>query len=559
MIVYKRGSKNKINLTSNSFIAKGGQAQIFGKRSTIYKIYHKKEEAIPLSKIQELSCLNKPNIIKPLDPLVNSKGDVIGFTMNHLKNTQPLCKLFTNEVWRRFSITTETIIKLINNMRQVTDFIHQNKCLIIDGNEFNYLVDESNNSVPYFIDVDSYQTPSFPASFIMPSIRDYHSKTFSELTDWFSFGIIACQLFVGVHPFRGGHPDYKKTDLEGRMRNSVSIFNSKVKVPPPTRDFDLIPKAYKEWFLNIFESSERMPPPLDAGAVILKPISIKIIISNTDFDIKLLKEYEGEILYYDSIFGIETVKTFKKGGTYLHIGSSKIAVIKGVEVIYTPITAESILAKIEGNQLHLKGTKKTVLYPKIQCSDMMIVDNTLFIRNEDKLMEVKFHESNGNINLMLGSIWNIMPNSSTVFRGVIYQNVLGKAYLTIPNKGNCKHYPVLELDDYKIINAKHENGICEIVGFKDNQYDKLILTLDNSKYFSRKIENISNTELNFVVLDNGIIISVTDNFMEVYQKGSSQIRKISNSYTNSNTILCKDGTNVKFFTDNKLYSIKMKK
>ena len=554
MIVYKQGSTTKINLTTQMYIACGGQAQVFGNSSTIYKIYHNKSEAIPLSKIQELECLNKPNILKPVDPLMNKKGDILGFTMKRLKNTLPLCKLFTNEIWRRLSITTDTIIDLVNNIREVTEFIHKNNCLIIDGNEFNYLTDEGNLSVPYFIDVDSYQTPSFPASFIMPSIKDYHSKKFSELTDWFSFGIIACQLFIGVHPFRGGHPDYKKTDLEGRMKGSVSIFNSKVKVPPPTRDFDLIPKLYKEWFINLFENNERIAPPIDAGAVTIKPISIKIIISNTDFDIKLIKEFGESITYYNTIFGIETVKTTD----HVHIGATKLAVGNGVEIIYTPVTAEPLLAKIEGNQLHIKGIKKTVSVPKIECSDMMIINNVLFIRNKDKLMEVQFYENNENIKLMIGNVWNIMPNSSTMFRGVIYQNILGKAYLTIPKKNNCQHYHIPELNDYKIINAKYENGICEIVGFNSNQYDKMIFTLDKSKYFSRKIENIQNTELNFIVLDNNIVISITDDFMEVYKKGSSSIKKIANSYTNSNTVLCKDGINVRFFTNNKLYSIKMK-
>ena len=49
-----RGAKNKINLTSQMYVARGGQAEIFGTDSTIFKVYHNRKDAIPYSKIQQL-------------------------------------------------------------------------------------------------------------------------------------------------------------------------------------------------------------------------------------------------------------------------------------------------------------------------------------------------------------------------------------------------------------------------------------------------------------------------------------------------------------------------
>ena len=555
MIVYKQGQPNKINLTSQMFVAKGGQAQIFAKGSTIYKIYHKKTNAIPKAKIKELQCLTKPNILNPQSILLDKQRDIVGFTMARLKNTLPLCKLFTNEIWRRLSVTIDVVIELVNNLREVTEFIHKNNCLIVDGNEFNYLVDSNKIQIPYFIDVDSYQTPSFPAPMLMPSIRDYNTHGFSELTDWFAFGIVTCQLFIGIHPFRGGHPAYKKTDLENRMRDGISIFNKEVRVPPPTRDFNLIPKHYKEWFIDLFEQNNRIPPPLDAGAITIIPITVQIITSSVDFDIQQLYKFTEDIKHYQVQFGMPVIKTTKA----IHIGKTKYPVTKGVEIIHTAISGIPIFVKIEDEQLQAQSVKGLPLSETyIQCTDMMITENTLYIRYKDKLMEIDFLDHNDVIHTIVRKSWQIMPNSSTVFSGVVYQNMMGKAYLTVPKRGSCIHYAIPELDDYKIISAKCELDICEVVGFKNNQYDKIIFTFNHTKYAHRIIEDITDQSINFVVLENGVVISITDDYMEVYKRDSNKIQKIQSAQTNSKMVLCKDGVSVRFFTDNTLYSIKMK-
>lgn len=553
MKVYQQNSANPINLTQQMFKFKGGQANVYIKGSTVYKIYHEQDEAIPLSKIQELQILNKKNILKPELALFNKQKAVIGFTMTYIDNTIPMCQIFTNSGWRRLSIGIDAIIKLVNRMRKTTQFIHDNKCIILDGNEMNYMVDGKDITIPYFIDVDSYLTPSFshPSKvYIMSSIRDYHSKISRE-SDWFSFAIIACQLFLGVHPFRGGHPSYKRTDLENRMKDNISIFNKEVSVPPPTRDFNLIPKNYKEWFIELFEKGKRYEPPLLAGDVIITPVSISFIISNADFEIKLIKSFESNITYSTNIFSNKVIKTENA----LHIGKIKNIESKDCEVIYTQ-NGKPLFIKIENNSLVVKADNYTGI--PLRCTDMFITNNILYLRNEDKLMEIDFPVKNDKVFMSVVKNWNIMKNASTVFSSVVYQSILGKAYLTIPSKGSCVNSPIKELDDYKIISAKYDNGVCQVVGFKNGEYNKFVLVFSENDYKIRKIENISDSSINFVCLDNGIVISITDDYMEVFHKDSSKITKISNKYTNSKTVLCKDGINVNFFTDKDLYSIKMK-
>lgn len=55
-----------------------------------------------------------------------------------------------------------------------------------------------------------------------------------------------------------------------------------------------------------------------------------------------------------------------------------------------------------------------------------------------KLIEVQFKGLSGKVFVATGNVWNILPNSTQVFREIIYSDVLGKPYLYIPFKeGAC--------------------------------------------------------------------------------------------------------------------------
>ena len=64
----------------------------------------------------------------------------------------------------------------------------------------------------------------------MMSIRDplTPKNGFNKLTDWYSYAIVTFQMYIGIHPFKGIHPDYKPKDLELRMKDGASVFDKKV-------------------------------------------------------------------------------------------------------------------------------------------------------------------------------------------------------------------------------------------------------------------------------------------------------------------------------------------
>ena len=234
--------QNAVTLTNKNFLSSGGEASIYVNRDQAFKIYSDPKKAIALDKIKELQQISSKNIVCPQSMLYDDNGKLIGYTMKFVSDTVPLCKVFTKSYKNRHAITTKEIINLVNAFRNDVEHVHSKDILIVDLNELNFLLNKDNDTI-YFIDVDSYQTKSFPATAIMESIRDRHSKTFSKLTDWFSWGIITFQMYVGIHPYKGRHSSIK--DMNGRMLQNISVFNKDVSIPSICNPISSIPENYR--------------------------------------------------------------------------------------------------------------------------------------------------------------------------------------------------------------------------------------------------------------------------------------------------------------------------
>jgi len=558
-----RGKNKKVKFTQNNFIAKGGEGSVYRIGNVVYKIYEDSSKMIPEAKIKELNNISDSNIIKPIDIILDPSNKVVGFTMRYVKG-EPLCKLFTTAFRDRNNISDDMTLELVENIKDSTYNIHSNKCLIVDGNELNYMVDKS-FVVPFFIDVNSWQTPSFPATAIMSSVRDWNVNTFSEITDWFSFAIVTFQLFVGIHPYKGKHDKYKKNDFQKRVVDCVSVFNKNVGVPPAARSFDLIPNHYKDWYYNLFEKGKRNEPPTKPG--VRSPITTRhIIINSTDnFVIKEIHEFNSEIIYYDVVYGVEVIKTKNT----LYINNKKYTVAPNVEVLFTTQNLNPIFVKIESGQLkYFSPDSIKINYSKLNCSDKMIYKNSLFIKNEGKLIEISLKEMNKQIFPTVKHTWGILPYASEMFSGCVSQSVFGRQFFVIiePNSsGNSESYVIKvdDLDGYRVIDAKYESNVLIATTYKDSQYDRFIIKLDlkNNKYTYRKEEGIDFIPANFIVLDNGIVININDQdsvqiFSNIY--GKDAVKEIKDPAIDSSMKLVKDGTQAKFFKGNKLFTIKTK-
>ena len=554
-----------IQFTKNEFIFKGGEGSIYSRGSLVYKIYEDPKRMIPYEKIDELKILNHKSIIRPKDLIYDQSKNIVGFTMDKVDGI-PLCKLFTNSFRSLNNIKPNIIIKLVDKIIGVIVYIHDKKCLIVDGNEMNYMVDDKTFQIPYFIDVNSYQTPSFPATSLMMSIKDYHSNKFSELTDWFSFAVVSCNLFIGIHPFKGGHKNYKPgfDGMMKRMKDNVSIFHSGVSVPKATRDFSYIPTKMREWYIKVFEKGERIPPPFVVGIINIKQVKTKLIISSDNFEITLLKTFKSNIISYKKVLTNEVIKTENK----IYINNTDYNLkCKNEEVVFSRSLMSENFIYLENGQIIFRSKyKKYYKNTHILAQDMFIYDNTIFIKNSDKICGLSILDHTKHMIPIIKSYWNIMKNSSIVLDGFLYQNILGKSYLciiTLLLTTSSYDIPIPELDKYyKIISGKRDENVCMLITYDNNKYYKIIIRFSKDfKSYDIRSEEVDIPLINFICLKNGICISInSDDSMEIFSSDpdSKSIKRIEDPDINSSFNLCKSGMDVLLFKDNELFKIKMK-
>ena len=162
-------NEGKVTLTDREYLTSGGEAQVFVKNDTAYKIYHDASKMIPLPKMMELQALTASNVLRP-NNTIRDGNKAVGYTMKYIKGTHPMCKLFTMNFRQDNKITEDDIVKMVKEIQITIDQIHKEGCLIVDLNELNLLA-SGDFVIPYFIDVDSYQTKSYKPTAIMESCR----------------------------------------------------------------------------------------------------------------------------------------------------------------------------------------------------------------------------------------------------------------------------------------------------------------------------------------------------------------------------------------------------
>jgi len=548
----------QVSLSNKDFVAQGGEGKIYAKQQWAYKIYTDPSKMIAAAKIRELSHLKHPAIICPHDILLDKNNVPVGFSMPNVANAVALARLFTNDYRSQNQITEAMTLKLIEQIQAAIVFIHSHQCLIVDGNEMNYLVDTQDYSRPYLIDVDSYQTPSFAATAQLPSIRDYHSKGFSELTDWFAFAIIACQLLVGIHPYKGKHPDFKKHDLVARMQANVSIFNPTVSLPAAVRDFSVIPPNLYTWFIQLFEKGQRLSPPSLAQAQVMPKLKTKVVQSSQNFSIKLLQTFNAAIRYHNSYYGTRLVVA----GTVAYIEQTEYPLpAPDSRVIFEPKTQHPYAVYCQSGNLQVMDLINQQSHKlSLKANDLLKVGNQLYSLYGEQLTQILFHYYNQKTVVSPGKSWQIMPQAHQVLDGLLYQNVLGKAYLVIPYQNACMVQPVPELDGYQIITGKHEQGVVMLVVTQAGQYQRFILRFDAqyNHYDIRIQDDVELLENNFTCLDNGLVVFISqDGELEIFQRSGDAHKVVQDAQIHTAMQLAQEGTAVMFYSEQALYAMQM--
>lgn len=546
----------KISLTQKEYLTQGGQGDIYVKDGIVYKIYIEPSKMIPLQKIKELSILDNPFIIKPEQLICNNK-QIIGYTMPFIDNTYTLCELFTKAFRLREGLQFDQSLDLVLKLKKINEIVHSKKILIVDENELNFLVSKSFDKI-YAIDVDNWQTPSFPAQVIMENIRDPSANSFSELTDWYAFAILSFQMMVGIHPFKGKHPAIKS--WQERMQKNISVFSPDVALPINAYSLDLIPENYKSWYKSIFDDGKRSPPPDSfIGQCIVQAFAKEILSNKVGADlifscpenISQAEDCEIGQLYRDKSNFYWLGKIYPRSHGETGTISLKNKFLISAKLIQNKLILNNLSSGIE-------------IQSNITAEQIKTFDNKLFIKNNVGIHEVQFIEVGVGIFPTLKKIVNTTTQGTKLFSGAMSYDVLGSMYVTVFSKNGSYLNKISELDNYRIIDAKYQNNVFIVLGINKStkEYDKIIIRFNEelNHYDVRYIYNVDKHDVDFIVLDTGICVHhFDDEKIEMFKNINNNPHvKILEDKIFDGVFLSKMNTSLLLIRDNKVFKAKIK-
>lgn len=585
MKVYVQGAGTGVELTQRNFLAAGGQANVFVKGDLAYKVYHDPANAVPQGKIQALAAITDPQVNRPRDILLDAKNAVVGYTARYVKDAFVLAQLFPRAFRDRQGVTPEMILHLVRKMQEGIAHIHSKGILVVDLNELNFLVSPAFDEL-HFIDTDSYELPGYPAPVLMDSIRDWtvqrppgsRHHTWTTLSDWWSFAIVSFQLFVGIHPFKGQYkgpkaelraklptdkPDDAFAVTRRRMQQHVSVLQPDVGMPAAVYPLDSIPDTYRAWYARLFVRGERGAPPLLAGTVTTVVMAAPASVSSAQLEITEMGQYEG------------TITRLWSNGTTLVVATDKDVWLDQQRVGapwqphgcgFIAKSGRTILASTDGSLYN--ATDRAPAGRSAAASAVSSHGGRIYTLVGEQVLEVELHDM-GRIVAANRAVVNVLPHATKLYRGVVVQNLLGSHFVSLLSAaGVARQVRMPELDVYRILDARFDNhaplgGVLMVIGARtDGTYDRLVFRFgEDDSYDMRVVSNITPAGLNFVVLDSGVCVCLTeDDKLEAFpsKKGSTAMKVVEDKALGGDMILAKHAGSVLFARGNRIYRMKLK-
>ena len=568
-----------VTLGQQHFVATGGQASVYIKDGIAYKVYTDPKSAIPAAKFHALAAIRDPCVIKPSQLLINPKNAPIGYTMDAVVDNWALCQLFTKAFRDREHVTNDHIVGLASKLRGHIENVHAAGVVIVDLNELNLLVSKKFDET-YLIDVDSYQTQGYPATVIMPSVRDWSTKGFTPLSDWFSYGVLAFQLFVGIHPYKGTHPGSANVEkdkrLEHRMRGHISAFRSDVSLPKCCYPFDSIPTVFRDWLRAVLDDGKRVAPPDPKGGPVAAIVTAaaRVINSTGSLTVSEARGFAGwEVAAYAESGSYVLALVRKEGQVRAQlndvlVGGKGLDSNAGTTLVgFTPKRLLPVAL-----QLH-QGTL-TVTNLKTRCAESLglRVDEIaragerFYLRSGNKVLEVEFSELSDDKVITTAShcVADVLAMASRLYEGCAVQSMLGSAFVSLfPRTHAGYQVRIKELDSYKVLDAKFEGQVLMVVAARDGKYDRLVFRFDDEfdSYDVRVVADVTPSGLNFITLASGVCVSLTeDETLEAFsaRRGTSSTRVVDDPVLGNDMRLEKVSGSAGFRRGDKVYKMSLK-
>ncbi len=562
----------KITLRPNDHIATGGEGSVYKKGKIIIKLYSDIDRMLKnnfVKKIELLSKINHPSIIAPQGVAVDYRHKPIGFFMPLAKG-EALTRFFTNNFRQQENFGDAQTTEVAKGMRKVVEYAHQNKMLLVDANELNWLVDYKQGSKPnpLAIDVDSWSFGKWKPQVIMPSIRDWHSNSFNQLTDWFAWGVVTFQLYTGIHPYKGKLSGYKPIEMERRMKNNTSVFTKGVRLNRAVRDFGCIPAGLMDWYYNTFQKGLRTIPPtsFDKCGKIMQTARIMYATVNTFglliFD-RLYKAKKSDLIRKVFVCGV----VWLNSGELIDLSTQRsIGRVFGnrcevIEVKNGWLVADITSAKVNFFYINSTSLQSQQLVLPAKFRRVFRYENRLFVVTENRLNEIVLHNFSKPI-LSLKESCGILGNSTKWFDGVGVQDSLGAMYLITPfGQKSVAQVRAKELDGLKPLVAKAGERFVTVAAIDTKGlYRKLEFAFDtnyqNYKFWQGGTDDIN---LNIAILPKGVCATIVDDGqLDIFVPSSGAVNKISDKNISTKMILNNWGDKVLCHKDDCVWQVRLK-
>jgi hypothetical protein len=526
-------TKGEFTLTDTDHVATGGEGSVYIKKGYAFKLYldaAKARQAGLEGKIQLLSGLQHPHIVAPLGSVYDANQDFIGFYMP-VAGGEPLVKTFTNS-WRDANgFTDQKAVELVGNMRAAVAAAHSLGALLVDGNELNYLVE---GTEPRLIDCDSWEIDRYKATAIMPSIRDHSTKTFTQMSDWFSWGIVTFQTLVGIHPYKGTHPNFKKSDLEGRMRGNASVFDPQVRLNAAVRDFAVIPKSLRDWYEGVFQKGERSAPPVrfDAPPVNTAQRTYRTVQAgsgvvrhdkylNVQGTIRHVSA-NGVLFYKDSAgqsFAIDVqrrkrIEDLGTGDIECLFRNEACLVRRELGFAFIKIQAGTLqarLLRVEGDPMPMETAPNPL---PCAATRVVCIGNRPFALNPEVgngLLELAIATLGTRVLLSIKTAWPVFVQSTRFYDGAAVMDCMGTPFLVVPHDAAVTIGRCPDLANYRVVNAfSRAPGFVLVEGLaaSDGQLYRMTYRFDGRSYALESTTLADAPGLDGAVNGKGIFVGI---------------------------------------------------
>lgn len=570
VVLEGRGS---LTLHPGDYFASGGEGLIYRINNTVLKLYtdaDKMQRESMVDKIKILSRLKHKYVMSPEGVVADHHGKAIGFYLPYAEG-EPLPRVFTTSFRQRQKFGDNDALILVDRMRETVKFAHENKAIMVDPNELNWLAYllGKQGPEPRILDVDSWAIDRWKAKVIMPSIRDWRSKTFDELTDWFAWGIVTFQVFTGIHPYKGHLDGFKNNNLETRMKANASVFNSEIRLNRAVRDFNCVPAPLLEWYKNTFQDGRRTIPPSPFDRSIGKPAVAAQIY-------RTVTTATGSLVF-DLLFKMPNDPAVRIWPCGIALLNSNVLVdLSSKKTIGKMVSSDGELVRVKDGWLLAdlingyfnfsfiddRTYQATPLNLLLNGYQLFRYENRLFVITENELVELNLVLTEKPI-LAAGTRTPILqPKATRWFDGVGIQEAMGAVFLITPfRETSCITFRVKELDGLRPITAKAGNRFITIIAAdKSGSYYKIDIVPDNN-YASYRInkKTVDGPELNVSILPKGVCAAIEDDGeLTIFVPTSGVVNKVSDKYITTDISLANWDNKVLYIRKGEIWSMRLR-